>query len=328
MPELTIYTIGWICAVVTEVVAARAFLDEEYDPVDDVPLGDDNSYTLGRIGRHHVVVANLPKAQYGTTNATSVINHMVRTFPNLRFCLMVGIGGGAPIPPLYDVRLGDLVISAPHQGRGGVLEYDFGKTIQNQDFVPTGALNQPPLVLLKAVASLEGEYEFKGRRLLEKVAGTVTEKLPTDVHPKYTRPTHDKLYRSQVVHGESPCCRENAPTEQEGQLLVTTRPSRKNQEPVIHCGLIASGNRLMKDATLRDKLATERGILCFETEAAGLMNMFPTLVIRGICDYADSHKNKDWQGFAAMAAAAYAKDLLNRIAPQAVESEERIRERR
>ncbi|KAL3444390.1 hypothetical protein BJX65DRAFT_310973 [Aspergillus insuetus] len=45
-------------------------------------------------------------------------------------------------------------------------------------------------------------------------------------------------------------------------------------------------------------------------EAAGLMNTYPCLVIRGICDYADSHKNKAWQGYAAATAAAFAKELL------------------
>ena len=45
-------------------------------------------------------------------------------------------------------------------------------------------------------------------------------------------------------------------------------------------------------------------------EAAGLMDQLPCLVIRGICDYCDSHKNKHWQGYAALAAAAYARDLL------------------
>jgi nucleoside phosphorylase len=93
---------------------------------------------------------------------------------------------------------------------------------------------------------------------------------------------------------------------------------------MIHYGLIASGNQLMKDALIRDNLAVEKNVLCFEMEAAGLMNRFPCLVIRGICDYADSHKNKDWQGYAAMAAAAYVNALLRRIVPQRVETEERI----
>jgi nucleoside phosphorylase len=54
-------------------------------------------------------------------------------------------------------------------------------------------------------------------------------------------------------------------------------------------------------------------VLCFEMEAAGLMNSFPCLVIRGICDYADSHKNKQWQPHAAGTAAAYAKEVLSVI---------------
>jgi len=94
--------------------------------------------------------------------------------------------------------------------------------------------------------------------------------------------------------------------------------------PAIYYGLIASGNQLMKDALIQDTLAKEKEVLCFKMEAAGLMNHFPCLVIRGICDYADSHKNKEWQGYAAMAAAAYAKDLLYRIAPSRVVAERKI----
>jgi nucleoside phosphorylase len=80
----------------------------------------------------------------------------------------------------------------------------------------------------------------------------------------------------------------------------------------------------MEDAKIRDQMAKEEGVLCFETEAAGLMNHYPCLVIRGICDYADSHKTKEWQGYAAMTAAAYAKDLLLRIPPNKVEEERKI----
>lgn len=45
-------------------------------------------------------------------------------------------------------------------------------------------------------------------------------------------------------------------------------------------------------------------------EAAGLSNGFPCVVIRGICDYADSHKNDQWHPYAAAVAAACAKELL------------------
>jgi nucleoside phosphorylase len=80
----------------------------------------------------------------------------------------------------------------------------------------------------------------------------------------------------------------------------------------------------MKDATIRDTIAKEKGVLCFEMEAAGLMNHFPCLVVRGICDYSDSHKNNEWQGYAAMTAAAYSRDLLRIMMPNRVEYEDRI----
>ncbi|KAL8310412.1 hypothetical protein RB597_010312 [Gaeumannomyces tritici] len=149
----------------------------------------------------------------------------------------------------------------------------------------------------------------------------------------YSRPpaTSDKLYRSEVVHptpedpGSPNDCSEVCGSDP--QHLVT-RPGRHADEddPAIHYGLIASANQLMKDAKIRDKLAAEKGVLCFEMEAAGLMNHFPCLVIRGICDYSDSHKNKEWQGFAAMMAAAYAKDLLRQIMPSQVDAVKKIEE--
>jgi hypothetical protein len=96
---------------------------------------------------------------------------------------------------------------------------------------------------------------------------------------------------------------------------IVERALRASSHPVIHYGLIASGNQVMKHAPTRDKLAEELGIMCFEMEAAGLMDNFPCLVIRGICDYADSHKTKRWQKYAAATAAGYAKELLFLIHP-------------
>ncbi|EOA82654.1 uncharacterized protein SETTUDRAFT_96446, partial [Exserohilum turcica Et28A] len=86
------------------------------------------------------------------------------------------------------------------------------------------------------------------------------------------------------------------------------------EEVVVHYGTIASGNQVMRSAAERDRVSTELGgVLCFEMEAAGLMNSFPCLVVRGICDYADSHKDKRWQPYAAAMAAAYAKEVLSVI---------------
>lgn len=98
-------------------------------------------------------------------------------------------------------------------------------------------------------------------------------------------------------------------------LIVRPRRTEEQRNPVIHYGMIASANQLMKNAIIRDNMSSKNDVLCFEMEAGGLMNQFPRLVIRGICDYSDSHKNKVWQGYAAMSAAAYAKDLINRLPP-------------
>jgi nucleoside phosphorylase len=319
------YAVGWICAVVTEYVAARAFLDERHEGPEYVDPNDNNDYTLGRIGRHNVVIATLPEGEYGIAAAASVAKDMLRSFPNIRIGLMVGIAGGAPSKQ-NDIRLGDVVVSIPRNGSSGVLQYDFGKTIQDQGFRNTAFLNQPPEVLRTAVAGVKAQYKADGHHI-DATINTIFEKIPR-LRREYKRPdpTTDILYKSIVVHqvAESSCtiaCGRSLP-----DIVPRLDRTEEDDNPTIHYGLIASGNQLMKDALIRDKLAAERGVLCFEMEAAGLMNPFPCLVIRGICDYSDSHKNDKWQGYAAMTAAAYAKDLLCRIPPNRVEAEARVKD--
>lgn len=325
MSDPQAYTVGWICAVTAESVAARAFLDEEHIGPRHVSQHDNNSYVLGCIGSHNVVIAALPEGEYGTTSAATVAKDMLHSFPNVRIGLMVGIGGAAPSQK-HDIRLGDIVVSKPGDGHGGVFQYDFGKTIQNRSFQETGFLNQPPVLLRTALATLKATYEMKGHRLVED-ANKNLEKIRRRSKYKQPDPASDRLYKSHILHPS------NSPDECDiacgnNTACLITRPERDEEDldPAIHYGLIASGNQLMKDARIRDKLAAERNVLCFEMEAAGLMNHFPCLVIRGICDYSDSHKNKEWQGFAAMTAAAYAKDLILQIAPTSVEAEKPIGE--
>ena len=318
------YTIGWICAIKTEYVAAQAILDEEHDGPEAVSLNDNNDYTLGKIGKHNVVIAVLPSGEYGIATAAAVARDMLSSFPNVRIGLMVGIGGGAPSQK-HDIRLGDIVVSAPSDGGSGVFQYDFGDTIQNQSFKTTGFLNQSPMVLRTAVSGLQSQYERKGHQLEEDINNAL-KKWPK-LENKYKRQsqTTDKLYKSNVVHpsGRKESC--DIICGSDPSRLVDRRQRAEDEDvPAIHYGLIASANNLMKDALLRDSLVKDKDVLCFEMEAAGLMNHFPCLVIRGICDYADSHKNKEWQGYAAMAAAAYTKDLLKRIAPNKVEAETKI----
>jgi nucleoside phosphorylase len=94
---------------------------------------------------------------------------------------------------------------------------------------------------------------------------------------------------------------------------LVSREPRMTPDPVIHYGTIGSANQVMRHGGTRDKLFREKNIICFEMEAAGLMDQFPCMVIRGICDYSDTHKTKQWQPYAAATAAAYAKELLEVI---------------
>ncbi|KAM0362808.1 hypothetical protein ACHAO7_011221 [Fusarium culmorum] len=317
------YTVGWICALTVEFVAAQAFLDEEHEDPRDVAKNDNNNYALGRIGSHNIVIAVLPDGEYGTAVAAAVARDMLSSFPNIRIGLLVGIGGGAPSPH-HDIRLGDIVVSSRDGGKGGVFQYDFGKTIQNQSFQETQVLDQPPMVLRTAASALKGRYELKGHRLNEDV-DMALKKIKK--RKKYSRPpaNSDRLYRSDITHPSNSSEDCGAVCGDDSfHLVARAERDEEDDNPTIHYGLIASANQLMKDALVRDKLAAEKGVLCFEMEAAGLMNHFPCLVIRGICDYSDSHKNKEWQGFAAMMAAAYAKDILRQIAPNKVEAEKKI----
>jgi nucleoside phosphorylase len=318
------YTVGYICALSIEYLAAQLCLDEEHERPEYVSCHDNNDYTLGKIGKHNVVIAVLPDGEYGTSSAAGVARDMLHSFPNVRIGLMVGIGGGAP-STRHDVRLGDIVVSTPRDGKGGVLQYDFGKTIQDQSFRQTAFLNRPPTVLLTAVSGLKVQYQRK-RHQLEEAINVILEENE-DLREELGRPdaSSDRLYKPDVVHPpdkKSSCVKVCGvdPSKSVEQLKRTKQP----QSPIIHYGLIASANQLMKDARVRDKLAAEHDVLCFEMEAAGLMNHFPCLVVRGICDYSDSHKNEEWQGYAATAAAAYAKDLLCRISPYKIEAERKI----
>ncbi|KAN0071626.1 hypothetical protein V8E54_010222 [Elaphomyces granulatus] len=184
------YTVGWVCAVVAEYVAAQAFLDREHDRPEKLSSGDNNDYTLGEIRGHNVVIATLPDGQYGISSAESIARDMLHSFPNIRIGLMVGIGGGAPSQK-HDIRLGDIVVGASREGTGSVFQYDFSKTIQCQSFRPTGDLAQPPTLLRTAVASLKAQCERKGHRIVEAI-GSILEKNKV-MRRKYKRPDPERF---------------------------------------------------------------------------------------------------------------------------------------
>jgi nucleoside phosphorylase len=324
-----LYTVGWIATLSIELAAALAMLDEEHDEPDDFeqPLIDDNSYHWGRIGDHNIVIASLPAGVYGTISAATTAVHMLSSFPSIRVGLMVGIGAGIARPEQKrDIRLGDIAVSVPHGQSGGVIQYDLGKSRTSEDqghtthtFERTGFLNSPPYVLRKAVTLLQAHIEIEGSHMnsfLEHMLEQhprMAESEPNHPGFVYQGQENDILFETSYVHASGTGC-DNC-----DRTRIVPRAVRLDPNvPQVHYGVIASGNRLVKDAVARDLILKECGedTICLEMEAAGLMNSFPCLVIRGICDYADSHKNNQWQKYAAATAAAYAKELLGFVENQ------------
>ena len=281
-------------------------LDEAHPPLPRSST-DTNTYVLGRIGAHNVAIACLPQGRTGTTSAAIVADQMKHKFRSIQFSLMVGIGGGVP-SAMHDIRLGDVVVGTPGPGSGGVVQYDFGKTIAEGHFIRTGVLSPPPTALLTALSFLRAHHEAYGNGLAHHLSAVNSPNL----HSRYTYQgsQYDQLFLAEYDHvGDDIDCEKC----DDSKLVV--RLERNVSDPVVHYGAIASANQVMRHGGTRDRLGLELDVLCFEMEAAGLTNDFPYVVIRGICDYADSHKNKRWQGYAAATAAAYAKELLSVIPP-------------
>ncbi|KAH7070273.1 nucleoside phosphorylase, partial [Paraphoma chrysanthemicola] len=345
------YTVGWVCALSKEQTAATAMLDQIHPDLSKPP-NDHNAYTLGSIGEHNIVVACLPKGKYGTVSAATVATRMVSTFPFIKVGLMVGIGGG--IPPM--VRLGDVVVSAPVDQYPGVVQWDLGKAENGGNFKRTGALNNPPSALLTALTKLETKHEMCGSKIPQYL-DDLGKNWPNLV-PKYTRSdslqdpflTPDDSQRAQgnwraifsliwakillllgYILGQSVLVPLDSGADQatgRGANVKIDRTQRKSGDMRVHYGLIASGNQVIKDREFRDNLnvSLDGHVLCVEMEAAGLMNDFPCIVIRGICDYADAKKNKDWQEHAAAVAAAYAKELLEHVQPNDIDRERPVKD--
>ncbi|KAK6343586.1 hypothetical protein TWF730_011177 [Orbilia blumenaviensis] len=306
------YTVACICPMGVELAAVEAMLDEIHPNL--LSSSDKACYTLGRMGAHNIVIAVLP--EIGNNNAASVASQLLNDFKSIRFGLLVGIGGGIPVEDEYDIRLGDIVVSKSTGTFGGVVQFDRGKFHPDGRFERTGALNKPPAVIAANVQKLQAQH----RRMGNKISTYLLEMLERYPHMEeenyfYQGVENDLLFGAEYNHEGGNNCRNC------DQRRIVDRESRKKPSPRIHYGTIGSANVVVKDAAVREKLKKDLGIICVEMEAAGLMDQFPCLVIRGICDYADSHKNKRWQPYAAATAAAYAKELLSIIPAQEIAAE-------
>ncbi|KAH0496825.1 hypothetical protein TgHK011_004169 [Trichoderma gracile] len=344
------FGIALICALRVEFDAVEALFDEYYEPEPDFSYGkapgDPNAYTTGRMCGNDVVLAFMPGM--GKVNSASVAAGFRASFPGIKLGLVVGICGGVPLgrDDEKEVLLGDVVISTAlvqfDLGRQYANKAVRKDTLQDN-------LGRPNLEIRAFLAKLSGSrgramLQAKTSFYLEELY----EKEGFD-KSSYPGAENDKLYRAAYRHKhqdpDAPCicascrgayddvcsvaleasCEElgchdselvhRARIEQARLVSHSRYPFyggglREPQKPVIHFGVVVSGDSVMKSGHHRDDIASREKAIAFEMEGAGVWDSFPTVVIKSVCDYADSHKNKNWQRYAAATAAACMKAFL------------------
>jgi nucleoside phosphorylase len=331
------FEIAIICALRSEADAVEGLFDKFWEDDNHIygkARGDTNAYSTGVIGRHNVVLAYLP--DMGKGSAASVASSFRSSFEGIKLALVVGICGGVPTgtDEEKEILLGDVIIST------GLVQYDFGRRLPNK-FIRKDTLEdnlgRPNLEVRTLLAKLQGH---RGRMLLKdstsnylvdlcqkpgfervRYPGTDADML---FEPTYRHKHHnllscvictkcEKKEDEVCVAALDASCSELKCDEDKvvpRNRLVRAKESADAQKPCIHFGKIASGDTVMKSGEDRDEIATKEKVIAFEMEGAGVWDIFPCVVIKAVCDYADSHKNKMWQGYAAATAAACMKAFL------------------
>ncbi|OAL56171.1 purine and uridine phosphorylase [Pyrenochaeta sp. DS3sAY3a] len=309
------FTIGWISPLPLEKEAAALVLDEEY-PQEEVQY-QDTYYLGGRIGNHEVVIG--VQTNIGLTQAAILAGKMRAGFPNIKYFFLVGIAGGVPrygpAGAHSEIALGDVVISSPRGNHGGVVQYDKGAWRGLGRLKFRGHTNGIPGVLRAAVNNLRAD---QAKINMPDVLKQMRLKLVERQRDQYDDPGPDcdRLFQDKYEHrgtGDEDCtfCCDTDQTTSRSQRGDAAY--RLPDNPHVHFGNIGSGNQLQISAAMRNSIQRKHEVICFEMEAAGILEEYPCVVVRGICDYADSHKNKGWQNYAAATAAAYAKCLLSMV---------------
>jgi nucleoside phosphorylase len=249
----------------------------------------------------------------GKASAAAAAANCRASFPNIKLALVVGVCGVVPFCPggseMAETVLGDVIVS------GGVVQDDLGRRLPEQ-FVPKdtllGALGRPNTEIRALLAKLKSLHSRK--TLQSKMAGYMDVlRAEPELAAAYPGAAQDKLFEATYRYArDGMSCEECAC---DGKLVPRARLEQGDGQPAVHFGLIASGDTVMKSGKGRDDIAREAGVLGFEMEGAGVWDIFPCVVIKGACDYADSHKNKAWQRYAAATATACMKAFLGYWVP-------------
>lgn len=325
------FRVAIICALTVEADAIVLLFDQFWDEEGDIfgrADGDNNSYITGRLGKHNVVLAMLPVM--GTNSAASATASLRSSYGSLRLVFLVGICGGVPRIEDDDVFLGDVVVSK------AIVQYDFGRQhpehfqVKNTVEDSLGRANKDIRAMLAhlEINHVKEKLQTKSAAYMKQLQSADKKKRGKQ---KYDYPgiTQDKLYISEYIHrhaeqclvcGKLDTCEKAASTPcadlgcEEAKLVKRDIPFQNDGDFIsnIFIGRIGSSNTVMRSGKDRDEIAGRHNLIAFEMEGAGAWDEVPCLVVKGVCDYADSHKNKQWQPYAAATAASVTKAILDR----------------
>ncbi|KAL4805218.1 hypothetical protein BDV18DRAFT_26107 [Aspergillus unguis] len=317
------FEIAIICALGLESDAVEIIFDHFWDEGFGQAPGDQNSYRTGVIGKHNVVLAYMP--QMGKAPAATVSAHLQLSFENIKLALLVGVCGGVPEGGYSSIFLGDIVISE------SITNYDYGRRLPD-GFVSKEPAWTPNFRVASFLRLLKG---WKGCQDLERRTRHHYDILQGRDN-KYGRPQsrkdrlfapsyHHKHYhpRSCIACSTNQRCKDAQDSTCDelkcdlDQCIIRSRPILKKldledsgQQINVHFGRVASGDTVMKSGQHRDITAKQHDAIAFEMEGAGVFPSLQCIIVKGVCDYADSHKDKSWQPFAAGIAAACMKAML------------------
>lgn len=302
------YIVGWVCALPLVVTAAEAMLDSVHaEGPSDLDISGDIKLVFGRLNGYDIVIAHASPNNQETISAVKVVEQIRVTFRSIRFILLIGLGGGVPHTK-EKISLGDVVVGRPEPGRSGLVQYEGGQVHWNNEDAGNGpsgsSFEKPSSSLLTATRKVEMN-SILGNSHMRTYMNTIIDKHPTTFAP----PELEKEVAVDAQDGYGDVKSSDGRGER-NECHTHTWQASTDRLPKVHYGLVASCRHQLRDSKTRDSLAADHGILCFETEAFGLPDNGRIQVIRGISGYSDSPFTDEWKGYAAAAAAAYAKELL------------------
>jgi nucleoside phosphorylase len=359
------FEIAIICALPIERDIVEALLDEDYEK-DGLSYGkeamDSNVYTTGRLGNQHIVLAYMPGM--GMIRAAAAAANIRFSFKGIKVCIVMGICGGVPTTANgVEIVLGDVIISTSVIQIDFGRQYP-NEFVRKASLEETLGRANPEIQSF--VGKISGRLILERLQDKASVYATQISMRKQFSKSAYPGPEKDQLYPAKYRHKhwkrgscglcdnchhldndvceealKKPCvelgCDETKVIKRKRLQTasgigsdgsqIPMAETEKAQKPCIHFGRMACSNQVMKSGEHRDRIAQLEGVIGFEMESAGTWDYIPTIVIKSVCDYADSHKNKDWQEYAAATAAACTKAFLEewRSVDRPIQGKERIR---